>query len=332
MRALVWDGERLSLNRSRPEPRAEAGWVKLRVRLAGICATDLQICRGYMGFRGILGHEFVGEVVEGPAEYEGRRVVSEINFACGRCDRCAAGLGRHCARRRVMGIFGADGSFAEELVVPAANLHPVPERVADEEAVFTEPLAAAFAILEQVAIGPDQEAAVFGDGKLGLLCAQVLALTGARLTVVGKHERKLALLRRRGIATASASEWKGEKVDVAVEATGSASGFAAALAAVRPRGTLVLKSTLAGPHSVSLAPLVVDEIRVIGSRCGLFPPALHALSERRVNVTELIERVYPLAEGVDAFSHAARPGTLRSCSGREDVARARGSWLVVRES
>src|SRR5262245_23046398 len=311
MRALVWDGKDLALQARVTEPEASAGGAVVRVRLAGICATDLQIFKGYMGFRGIPGHEFVGEVIEGPAEWRSRRVVGEINFACGTCEYCARALGRHCAQRTVMGILGADGSFAELLSVPVQNLHAVPEGVEDEKAVFTEPLAAAFEILDQIQLDPGHEVLVMGDGKLGMLCAQVLKLTGARVTVLGKHRDKLALVKRTGVRTVLLEDWKPGLFDVVVEATGSESGFKLALRCVRPRGTLVLKSTIAGEHNVSLAPLVINEITVIGSRCGLFPPALQALAEKSVSVTPLIERAYPLVEGLDAVAHAGRPGTRK---------------------
>jgi len=311
MQALHWNGEKLALDPSYPTPKADERTALVRVRLAGICTTDLQIFKGYMGFQGIAGHEFVGEVKEGPADLVGKRVVGEINFACGRCSFCAQGLGRHCARRKVMGILGADGSFAEYVAVPAANLHLVPDGVADEEAVFTEPLAAAFEILEQIELNFSDEVLVLGDGKLGLLCAQVLRLTGARVSVVGKHKEKLAILKRLGIRTLLLPDWKPRPYDVVMEATGSASGLKLAMESVRPRGTLVLKSTLAENHALSLAPLVINEVTVIGSRCGLFPPAIEALAEKSVSVTPMIEKVYPLADGLEAVAHAGRAGTLK---------------------
>lgn len=311
MRALCWNGESLRLEEAYPAPKAGGGLALVRVYLAGICATDLQILRGYMGFRGVPGHEFVGKVLEGPPRLSTKRVVGEINFACGKCDFCQRGLRRHCPGRRVMGILGADGSFAEYVAVPEENLHEVPESVADEEAVFTEPLAAAFEILEQVRVKPGDEILVFGDGKLGLLCAQVMRLTGGRVTVVGKHRNKLAIAERLGIETALLDGWKRQPADIVVEATGSARGLKPAIEAVRPRGTLVLKSTVAEDHTLSLAPLVINEVTVIGSRCGQFPPAIEALKERKVSVTALIEKVYPLREGMDALVHAARPDALK---------------------
>lgn len=308
MRALHWNGQRLTVDSAYPLPRLEAATALVRVRLAGLCATDLQIFQGYMGFQGVPGHEFVGEVCVGPPALLGRRVVGEINFACGHCETCARNLGRHCPQRRVMGILQADGSFADYLAVPVANLHLVPDRVSDEEAVFTEPLAAACAILEQVALQPTDIVVVFGDGKLGMLCAQVLQSTGAQVRVVGKHAHKLAWLETLGLATTLLHDWRPTIADVVVDATGSTTGLQLGMETVRPRGTLVLKSTVAAAHAVSLAPLVINEVTVIGSRCGLFPPALQALEQRRVTVTPLITQEYPLTAGVEAVAHAARPG------------------------
>ena len=311
MLALHWDGQRLRLKRSYPTPQATESTALVRVRLAGICATDLQIFKGYMGFTGVPGHEFVGEVNEGPADLVGKRVVGEINFACGACAACLQGLGRHCSTRRVMGILNADGSFAEYLTMPLANLHVVPAIVSDEEAVFTEPLAAAWEILEQVHLQPAAEVIVLGDGKLGQLCAQVLHLTGARVTVVGKHQDKLALLRQLGVHTVRLADWRPGKADLVVEATGSAAGLSLAIETVRPRGTLILKSTVAVPHSLSLAPLVINEVTVVGSRCGRFPPALRALAQRSIAVTPLIDKIYPLSEGLAAVKRAAQPGARK---------------------
>jgi threonine dehydrogenase-like Zn-dependent dehydrogenase len=310
MKALHWDGGRLALD-DHPEPKTTSGEAIVRVRLAGICSTDLQIFQGYMGFRGIPGHEFVGEVIKGAPALAGKRVVGEINFGCGFCELCRRGLGRHCPKRRVMGILNADGCFAEFVAVPARNLHPVPDSVSDEQAVFAEPLAAAFEILEQVEIDFTREVLVLGDGKLGLLCAEVLAVTGARVTLVGKHPEKLKLAKAAGARTALLGEWLPRLFDIVVEATGSTSGFATALAAVRPRGTLVLKSTVAEEHKVSLAPLVINEITVVGSRCGVFPPALEALAQKKIAVTPLIEQTYPLSDGIAAMAQAGRGGARK---------------------
>ncbi len=310
MRALHWDGSVLRVVDA-PIPAAAADTALVRVHLAGICNTDLELTRGYMGFRGVLGHEFVGTVSDGPGAWRGRRVVGEINFACGRCPLCARGLGRHCPTRRVMGILDADGAFAELVAVPVANLHEVPDGLADEAAVFTEPLAAAFEIVEQVRIEPGVRCVVLGDGKLGLLAAQVLAAAGAQVLVVGKHDEKLALLRRRDIATSRLDQWNRAPVPLVVEATGTAAGFALAVAASEPRGTLVLKSTVAAGEPVNLAPVVINEITVVGSRCGRFAPALRALVERSVDVEPLISARHRLADGIRAFEAASRRGTLK---------------------
>ena len=311
MRALVWNGHELTFDSSYRTPVLDDRTAIVKVHLAGICSTDLQILKGYMDFGGVPGHEFVGSVAEGPRNLLGKRVVGEINFGCGRCENCARGLSRHCPHRSVMGILKADGAFADYVAVPAANLHLVPDKVSDQEAVFTEPLAAAFEILEQVQIGPRDQVLVIGDGKLGNLCAQVLRLTGASVTALGKHEDKLKLIKRAGVRTILLRDWQPRLFDFVVEATGSASGLELALVALRPRGTLVLKSTIAGKHEVSLAPLVIDEITVIGSRCGPFPSALEALEEKSVSVTPLIEKVYPLNVGIEGIEHAGRRGARK---------------------
>lgn len=311
MQALFWDGQHLRLDMAYPTPPADDTTAVVRVHLAGICATDLQILQGYMGFQGIPGHEFVGEVSAGPTELVGTRVVGEINFACGHCPVCAQGLGRHCPTRQVMGILNADGCFAEYVRVPVTNLHPVPASISDEAAVFSEPLAAAFEILAQVRVQPGDDVVVLGDGKLGGLCAQVLHSAGAQVCVVGKHPHKLALLHQHGIATVLLGDWRPRLADIVVEATGSTAGLALAMESVRPRGTLVLKSTVVSTHTLSLAPLVINEITVVGSRCGRFPPALQALAHGHVTVTPLIERIYPLDAGLQALAHAARPGTRK---------------------
>jgi len=312
VRALSFDGTTLRCIGDHPPPVVGEGEALVRMRLAGICSTDLQILAGYMGFTGVPGHEFVGEVVDGPGPLTGRRVVGEINYACGRCPTCQRGLGRHCPHRRVMGILAADGAFAEYLAVPVANLHLMPDAVPDEAAVFAEPLAAAFSILEQVSLDPGDDVVVLGDGKLGLLCAQVLAGTGAAVTLVGKHAENLALVADRGVATALLGAWAPDGgAGCVVDATGSTAGLGLAMAAVRPRGTLVLKSTVAEDHDLSLAPLVINELTVVGSRCGLFPPALAALEGEAVAVTPLIDSTFPLAAGVDALAHAARPGVRK---------------------
>ncbi len=292
-----------------PPPAPRPGYATLDVALAGICNTDLEIARGYMGFSGTLGHEVVGTVCDGPAEWLGVRAVAEINFGCGACGACARGLSRHCPTRTVMGILGADGAIAEQVIVPVANLHRVPDGVPDEAAVFAEPLAAAFEIPAEIAIERGCRALVLGDGKLGLLAALVLQQAGADVLAVGKHEAKLGILRRAGIAT-SLSPTEGG-FDVVVEATGSAGGFATAVAMTRPRGTLVLKSTVADRPNVDLAPVVIHEIRVQGSRCGPFPPAIDALARGSIDVSPLVSGRYALEDAALALERAKAPGVLK---------------------
>jgi threonine dehydrogenase-like Zn-dependent dehydrogenase len=320
MRALHWNGHELKCESSYPRPSsilhlrsstAPQRAALVKVHLAGICSTDLQILKGYMGFTGVPGHEFVGSVSEGPSDWIGKRVVGEINFACGSCDYCRRDLGRHCPSRSVIGILNADGAFAEYLAVPAENLHAVPENISDEAAVFAEPLAAAFEILTQIQLDPGDEVLVLGDGKLGNLCAQVVRLTGAKVTALGKHADKLQLIKNAGVRTIDLSGWKPRVFDVVVEATGSASGFELALSAVRPRGTVILKSTIAGSHQLSLAPIVINEINVIGSRCGPFADALEALAAKRVSVTPLVEQIYSITDGVEALRQAGRTGARK---------------------
>ncbi|MFW6050084.1 MAG: MDR/zinc-dependent alcohol dehydrogenase-like family protein [Myxococcota bacterium] len=310
MKALCFDG-RLAL-RELPEPRPGPDEALVRVRMAGICNTDVEIARGYMGFEGVLGHELVGVVQEAPDPvWVGRRVCAEINLACGRCDACLRGMGRHCPTRRVLGILGKDGCFAEWVTLPLANLHAVPEGMADETAVFTEPLAAAHEVLQQVAVDPDARVLVLGDGKLGLLVALVLVHTGADVTLVGKHDAKLAIGRRAGARTAVPQDLTEHGFDVVVEATGSPDGLAMALDRIRPRGTLVLKSTFHGKPEVDTAKLVIDEIHVVGSRCGPFPPALRALAQHRIDPAPLVSATRPLSDAVAAFEHAQAPGVLK---------------------
>jgi len=289
----------LRFDASHAEPQPAAGEALVRVRLAGICNTDLEIVRGYMGYRGVPGHEFVGEV-------DGRRVVGEINAACGSCDMCRQGLARHCAQRTVLGILGRDGAFAEYLSLPRQNLHDVPDALDDELAVFVEPTAAAFEVLDQVALQPEDRVALLGDGKLALLIAQVLR-GRCRLQVFGKHEEKLRLLPD----VAWSVEPPSGQFDVVVEASGSELGFQQALDLVRPRGTLVLKSTVAAGAQLNLAPLVINEVTVVGSRCGRFEPAIEALASGAVDPRPMISATYALADGLAAFERAASPGTLK---------------------
>ncbi len=311
MRALYWDGKHARVT-DRPDPACSDS-ATIRVSLAGICATDLEITRGYMDYRGILGHEFVGRVEDGPGEWVGSRVVGEINVACGNCVSCSQGLGRHCPSRSVIGILNAEGAFAERLALPVANLHRVPDSLRDTAAVFTEPLAAAFEILEQIEVQPGHRCFVFGDGRLGLLVSQVLRTTGASVTTIGKHADKLALLAGKGITTRLLEQWDVQQgqADIVVEATGSADGLSRALTATKPRGFLVLKSTVAGAPPIDLSPLVINEIQVVGSRCGPFGPALDAMASGTIDVEPLISAHYPLDRAEEALRKAAEPGVLK---------------------
>jgi threonine dehydrogenase-like Zn-dependent dehydrogenase len=312
VRALWLEDRRLRVRDDLPIPEPPPGEARIRVTLAGFCHTDLELTRGYYPYTGVLGHEFVGVVDRAPGapDWEGRRVVGEINAVCGACETCRAGRPHHCERRTVLGIVRRDGAFADQLTLPIANLHAVPEAMPDEVAVFTEPVAAACEILDQVPLQPSDRVVVFGDGKLGQVIAQVLATTGCALTVVGRHPRKLAHLAGRGIATLTAAPAP-RRADVVVECTGRREGLQAALAALRPRGTLVLKSTFAGDSPLNLSAVVVDEITIVGSRCGPFAPALAALADGRVHVTPLIDARYPLGDAVEAMARAAAPGALK---------------------
>ena len=306
MLALRVNQQKLSV-RDIPKPD-NAEEVLVRVVVSGICNTDLEIARGYAGFNGTIGHEFVGVI-----EQSGQRVVGEINAGCGVCELCRAGDSRHCAERTVLGIVGRDGAHAEFLQLPAVNLIAVPDNIPDEHAAFTEPLAAACGILDRVAITPEDRVAVIGDGKLGLLCAQVVALTGAPTLLVGKHDEKLRIAARRGIETSSPEEAakRIRQFDVVVEASGAASGFNLALDLLRPKGKLVLKSTFHGTTEMNAARVVVDEISIVGSRCGRFAPALDLLKRNAIAVDSLISEEYPLANGVHAMKRARAKGVLK---------------------
>ncbi len=311
MKALYFDQQLLLTDC--PEPETRTGEALIRMRMAGICNTDLEITHGYMGFTGILGHEFVGEVIEcEDARWIGKRVVGEINLGCGSCDYCRRQWQRHCPNRTVLGIYKKDGAFAEYLTLPIENLHAVPDTVSDHEAVFTEPLAAACEIAEQVHLPPGTSALVIGDGKLGLLIAQVLKQYNCEVTLLGRHRNKLALAENWNIRVCqSAESLPMQEFEVVVEATGSPDGFATAIDKIKPRGKLILKSTYAGGIHTDLAPLVIHEIQLIGSRCGPFRPALHLLEEKRVHVKEMIHDEFPLREGLKAFQAAGAPGRLK---------------------
>lgn len=307
MNALVFDGQ-LKLVRDYPMPRADDELL-VRVLRAGICNTDLEIIKGYMGYRGVLGHEFVGIVEDGVMR--GARVVGEINASCGVCPTCLRGDPTHCPNRTTLGIVNRDGALAEFLLLPARNLHRVPDSVTDAQAVFIEPLAAACEITDRIHIRPTDRVCVIGDGKLGLLCAQVLQLTGCDLLALGRHDSKLAILRQRGIATTTDADSISGRFDIVVDCTGHARGFELARKLLRPRGTLVLKSTFHGGPDTTFAPIVIDEISIVGSRCGPFAPALRLLEQKLVEVESMISAEYPMARGVQAFERAAARKVLK---------------------
>ncbi|MDI6768998.1 MAG: alcohol dehydrogenase catalytic domain-containing protein [Anaerolineales bacterium] len=310
MQSLWLENQSLSL-RDVPRP-AKPGEALIRVRLSGICGTDLELARGYYPYTGVIGHEFVGEVVEAQDKtWIGKRVVGEINAVCGECEQCRNDRPTHCEKRTVLGIVERDGAHAEYLSLPVANLHRVPDSVPDEAAVFTEPLAAALEIQQQVHLQPTDRVLLIGAGRLGQLIAQTLALTGCDLRVVARHPHQKQLLESRKIRLITEDEIQPRRWDVVVEATGSPSGFELARRAVCPRGVLVLKSTYRGEASVNFSSLVVDEITLLGSRCGPFAPALRLLENRQVDPTALIAARYPLAKAIEAFEQARQPGMLK---------------------
>ena len=313
MKALRFENNKLSLA-DVAEPRAE-NEALVRVTMSGICNTDLEIVRGYAGFSGTIGHEFVGVVerADDAPHLLGKRVVGEINAGCGKCALCLAGDPRHCPNRTVLGIVGRDGAHAQFLALPSRNLLEVPAEVTDEQAVFTEPLAAAFGITEQLRLAPEDKVAVIGDGKLGILCAQALAIVNSNVTLIGKHKEKLKLVEDRGIESLLLPE--AEKIkrgfDVVIEASGSESGFGLALDLLKPRGKLVLKSTFHGESKWPAWRVVVDEITIIGSRCGRFAPALELLRNGRVEVERLISEEFSLSSGLAAMDRAAQKGVMK---------------------
>lgn len=315
MRALVVQpgtSRAPTLVTDRAEPTPPVGEVRIRVRLAGICATDLEIVRGYMGFAGVPGHEFVGTVVEGDEMLVGRRVVGEINCGCGRCGWCRRCLANHCPQRTVLGIAGRDGAFAEYCTLPASNCHVVPDAIDDRAAVFVEPLAAAVHVLDACSIQPDTRVALLGTGRLGLLVAQVLALHAPALDVIGRNPRTLELCRRWGLRTIALDALQPRPdYEFVVDCTGAPDGLRLALRLCQPLGTIVLKSTHAAAEPIDLAPVVVNEIRIVGNRCGSFAPALPLLAAGRVRVEELISAVYPLTDGPAALAAAARPENIK---------------------
>lgn len=306
MKAIVFDNE-LKLDKNYEKPVPEEGEALIRVTLAGICNTDFEITKGYMGYVGILGHEFVGIVEEvngADQSWVGKRVVAEISYGCNdpECEWCAQKNYRHCPNRHTLGIWRKDGCFAEYMTMPVNVLFEVPDNVTDEQAVFVEPLAAACEITEQLHIQPMQKVVVLGDGKLGLTTALTLNAQNLDVLLVGKHQNKLDIASAQGVKTQLLNSFTPEKkYDVVVEATGTASGFETSMSLTKPRGVLVLKSTVASGKELNLAPIVIDEITVLGSRCGQFPPALRLLKNKRIDFTPFISGIYSIDDAIEAF-------------------------------
>lgn len=308
MRAATLKAGRVTVMEA-PLPAPPFGYALIRVLATGICNTDLELQRGYYSFEGIPGHEFVGRVTAGgSSSLIGQRVSGEINLACGQCDFCLTGQERHCAARTVLGILGHPGAFAEYLTLPEANLHVLPDTISDREAVFIEPLAAAWHIAEQIQLKPQEPVAVLGDGKLGLLVAQALAVAGAPVTLYGRHERKLRLAAAWGVAIGISDA---EKYPIVVDCSGSAAGLEQAIRMTRPLGRLVMKSTVQDAVKLDMAPVIVNEISLIGSRCGRFEPAIELLASKKIDVEDMIDAEYPLEQAAEAFAKAAEKGVLK---------------------
>src|SRR5574344_922929 len=315
MKALKFK-EKLELIKDYQNPKLKENEALIKVTMMGICNTDFEITKGYMGYNGILGHEFVGivENVENPKDknWIGKRVVGEINCGCGVCDWCKKGLSRHCFNRTTLGIWQKDGCFSELTTLPVSNLLEVPQNVSDEEAVFVEPLAAALEILEQKHIQPIEKVAVLGDGKLGLTIAIALNASNLDVILIGKHQNKLDIAKNQGVKTKLLNEIKQEPIfDVVIEATGSISGFETSMALTKPRGTLVLKSTIAASKEFNLAPIVINEITVLGSRCGQFAPALRLLASKRIEVNPMISKIYDFDDAIEAFEANKQKDTIK---------------------
>ena len=310
MRALRINESQLEFTSTHPAPEPQDGWTRVRVLQAGICETDLQLLAGYMDFHGILGHEFVGIAEDGPLE--GKRVVGEINCPCRQCPACLADLGNHCPHRTVLGILNHDGAFADFLRLPTGNLHVVPDRLDNDLATLVEPVAAALQIPAQVAIQSGMKAAVVGDGRLGNLCAQMLQSLDCQTTVVGKHPEKLARLTRHALHTCLLNEASSlDPFDIVVDCAGSQSGIETALQLVRPRGTVVMKTTVANPHQVQLSPVVIHEISLVGSRCGPFSKAIAALQSGQFVLDDFVTSRFPLEQFQDAFHRAKEKDALK---------------------
>ena len=313
MRGLWLENQQLSYRKDLPMPAVAPGIARIRTLQAGICATDLEMVRGYYPFTGVPGHEFVGEVVDAPMhqDWVGKRVVGEINLTCGHCAACLAGREHHCENRTTLGIFDKDGVLADFFSLPLENLHTVPENVSDDQAVFTEPLAAALEIQEQVQVQPGMRVLVVGAGRLGMLIAQTLKLTGCDLKVVVRREAPAAMLAGFGIEAIFVKDVVENSADLVVEVTGAPGGFELSRKAVRPLGALVLKSTFADDVTLDLSRLVVDEVTLVGSRCGPFEPALRLLAGGLVDPTPMIAARFPLDEGLAAFEKAGEHGVLK---------------------
>jgi 2-desacetyl-2-hydroxyethyl bacteriochlorophyllide A dehydrogenase len=312
MQALCLQDKSLKFIDNFPQVQPEDDEALVAVRLAGICGTDLELVKGYYPYNGILGHEFVGEIIQAPTAplRIGERVVGEINISCGICDSCAKGLTTHCKQRSVLGILNRDGAFAEYLCLPLKNLIRVPDTISDEAAVFTEPLAAALAIQKQVQILATDKVLVIGAGRLGQLIAQTLALTACDLEVVARYDKQRRLLATRNIISITETEVQAD-YDIVIEATGSIEGLTLASQVVRPRGTIVLKSTYKAKAAFNFSQIVVNEIKLVGSRCGDFEPALQLLEKKLVDPTSLIDNSYPLSRGIEAFDFARQSGILK---------------------
>jgi 2-desacetyl-2-hydroxyethyl bacteriochlorophyllide A dehydrogenase len=311
MKAVTLKGQSIRVE-DRPVPVPTRGEALIKVTKAGICNTDLELLKGYMGFEGILGHEFVGKIAESSEKDRvGKRVVGEINISCGKCDACEGGDPKHCPARTVLGIQQKDGVFAEYVTLPLENLHIIPSSISDVEAVFVEPLAAAIAIMDHVSPDKNDDVLVLGDGKLGILAAQVLHARSPNIYCVGHHSRKLALLEKKGIPTAhDARDWD-RRFDFVIEATGSPKGIEDALCFVKPKGKIVAKSTFQGPANIDISALVVNEFHLVGSRCGSFVRALEFLKNESLEWDEMVDGDYPLEEAIEAFVRASDPDVIK---------------------
>ena len=314
MKAVIFD-ETLKYVEDYEKPTPKQGEALIKVTYGGVCNKDKEITKGYMGYKGILGHEFTGVVEEINDEDKtllGKRVVGEINLGCKNCEWCAKDLERHCPNRSTLGILAKDGCFAEYVTLPLSNLIEIPENVPDEQAVFVEPLAAGLEILEQMHIQPCQKVMVLGDGKLGLLTALALNACGLDVLIVGKHQNKLDIAKNQGVKTQLLSEFEqAPKFDVVVEATGSITGFETSVNCVKPRGTLVLKSTIAASKELNLAPIVINEITILGSRCGRFEPAMRLIASGKIDFSQMISKIYPIEQAIKAFDANNAKDTIK---------------------